>query len=135
MAATPTMLDVSPCESEDGGYGSLNAESSFDTTCSKANSVNTTALEGSQLKKKRLKKSVIKFKNKSRTHTSVFFGLLVGSSCVGECGLLGGAPLMESSRPLGSSLGLLVAVGFTLLLMELLHGGEGGFALRGGSSG
>lgn len=66
--------------------------------------------------------------------TSVFFGLLAGSSCVGECGLLEGAPLTESSRPLGSSLGLLVAVGFALLVMELLAGGEGGFALRGGSS-
>lgn len=40
---------------------------------------------------------------------------------------------MESSRPLGSSLGLLVALGFTEL-MEVLAGGEGGFAFTGGSS-
>lgn len=42
------------------------------------------------------------------------------------------APLSESSRPLGSSRGLLAAFGFTsplsTELMELLGGGEGGFA-------
>lgn len=86
-------------ESEDTGYGSLNVESSLDTT-------------------------------------SASLCLLVRSSCVGECGLLAGAPLTESSRPLGSSLGLLVALGSTFplsaVLTELLAGGEGGFALTGG---
>lgn len=43
---------------------------------------------------------------------------------------------MESSRPLGSSLGLLAALGFTSLpSMAALAGGEGGFALTGGSAG
>jgi len=41
--------------------------------------------------------------------TSESLCLLATSSCVGECGLLVGAPLTGSSRPLGSSLGLLVA--------------------------
>lgn len=54
------------------------------------------------------------------------------SSSTGECGLLTGAPLMESSRPLGSSLGLLAALGFTSLAAG---GGEGGFALTDGSAG
>lgn len=57
---------------------------------------------------------------------------LVRSSSVGECGLLVGAPFTESSRPLDSSFGLLVAFGFTLPLttvgMELLLGGDGAFA-------
>lgn len=120
------MLDASPCVwgSEEGGYGSLKVASSFDTTCS------------SKTQQCQYLVHSFKYVNKlSKMLTSVFFGLLAGSSCVGECGLLEGAPLTESSRPLGSSLGLLVAVGFALPVMELLAGGEGGFALRGGSSG
>ena len=69
--------------------------------------------------------------------TSVSLSLLVMSSSVGECGLLAGAPLIESSRPLGSSLGLLAALGITSPLssggVELLAGGEGGFVFIGGS--
>lgn len=58
---------------------------------------------------------------------------------MGECGLLAGVPLTGPSRPFGdgSSLGLLVALGFmfplTTVGMELLAGGEGAFALTGGS--
>lgn len=70
--------------------------------------------------------------------TSVSLCLLARSSCVGECGLLAGAPLTESSRPLGSSLGLLVALGcaspLSTVLTELLAGGEGGLALTEVSS-
>lgn len=55
---------------------------------------------------------------------------------MGEWGLLMAAPLTESSRPLGSSLGLLAALGVTsplrTVLTEVLAGGEGGFALTGG---
>lgn len=47
--------------------------------------------------------------------------------------------MTESSRPLGSSLGLLAALGVTSSLsasvMEPLAGGEGGLALTGGSAG
>lgn len=58
------------------------------------------------------------------------------SSSTGECGLLAGAPLIESSRPLGSSLGLLAALGFTSLASTAVTaGGEGGFALTDGSAG
>lgn len=64
--------------------------------------------------------------------TSASLCLLARSSCVGECGLLAGAA-WGSSRPFGSSLGLLAAVGCSLplktVLMEALAGGEGGFAL------
>ncbi len=70
--------------------------------------------------------------------TSVSLCLLTTSSSVGECGLLVGAPLVESSRPLGSSLGLLAALGVTsplsTVVMELLAGGVGAFALTGGSA-
>lgn len=56
---------------------------------------------------------------------------------MGECGLLVAPPLTGSSRPLGSSLGLLAALGFTsalgTVLMAPLAGGEGGFVLEGGS--
>ncbi|TNN65397.1 hypothetical protein EYF80_024337 [Liparis tanakae] len=59
----------------------------------------------------------------------------VTSSCVGECGLLAGAPLTGSSRPLGSSLGLLAALGCTSAMELLLAGGgESGFALTAESS-
>lgn len=58
---------------------------------------------------------------------------------MGECGLLAGAPFRESSRPLGSSLGLLVALGFSLAadtpLMELLGGGDGDLDFTGEGSG
>lgn len=52
---------------------------------------------------------------------------------MGECGLLAEALWVGSSRPFGSSLGLLAALGFSLPLrtelMEALAGGEAGFAL------
>lgn len=73
------------------------------------------------------------FRAETLVLTSASLCLLATSSCVGECGLLAGAPLTESSSPLGSSLGLLVALGFTLLLL-LLAGGEGGLAFTGGSA-
>lgn len=57
---------------------------------------------------------------------------------MGECGLLAGAPLTGSLKPLGSSRGLLAALGFTLPLSaeatELQAGGEGAFALTGASA-
>lgn len=131
---TPTALGPSPCESEDGGYGSLNAESSLGTTCKrKCHNFN-------------LAKSLNPATNIFHTHThtlltSASLGLLARSSCVGEWGLLAAAaaPLGESSRPLlGSSRGLLVASGSTSSISaaetELLGGGEAGFALTAGSA-
>lgn len=122
---------TSPCahESEDGGYGSLKAESSFATTCNKK-SVNL----------------IYRFHNQRHIYTqhllvlltSVSLCLLAKSSCVGECGLLTEAPLTGSSRPLGSSWGLLAGLGSSSPLCavaeELLAGGEAGFALAAGSS-
>lgn len=120
-------LGPSPCtkESELGGYGSLNMESSLDTTCHTNRSHQQefiANLTGSKMDQFRAETLVL---------TSASLCLLATSSCVGECGLLAGAPLTESSSPLGSSLGLLVALGFTLLL---LAGGEGGLAFTGGSA-
>lgn len=68
--------------------------------------------------------------------TSVSLCRFAITSSAGECGLFAGPPSIESSRPFGSSLGLLAALGFTSLpRTPVMAGGEGGFALTGGSAG
>lgn len=58
------------------------------------------------------------------------------TSSTGECGLFAGPPSIDSSRPFDSSLGLLAALGVTSLpSTAVMAGGEGGFALTGGSAG
>lgn len=123
---TPTIVAPSArAEQSEGGYGSLNAESSLDTTCSQKSRV--WSVQEPNCCSPAAENSLV---------TSASLCRFAISSSTGECGLLAGAPLIESSRPLGSSLGLLAALGFTSLASTAVTaGGEGGFALTDGSAG
>lgn len=112
-------------ELSDGGYGSLNVESSLDTVCSKK-----TTLWGSQ------QLNHLDSPAENSPITSASLCRFAVTSSVGECGLFAGPLSIESSRPLGSSLGLLAALGFTSLpSTAVMAVGEGGFALTEGSAG